>query len=125
MVGATAETVIVAAPETFVYPDCVDLAVQDALPAPEGVKTPAEVMEPPLADQVTAVLNAPVPLTVAEQVEVCAVVMEAGDATTTMPVTVAEGEVIARAAVPDFVESSVEVALTVSAPEVGALEGAV
>jgi hypothetical protein len=32
-----------------------------AVPAPEGVKTPDELMVPPVAAQVTAELNVPVP----------------------------------------------------------------
>jgi len=35
-------------PETFVYPACVELAIQLAVPAPDGVKTPAEVIVRPL-----------------------------------------------------------------------------
>jgi hypothetical protein len=49
-------------------------------------------MVPPVAVQVTALLKAPVPDTVAEHVEVCAVVMEDGIAATATPVTVAEGD---------------------------------
>jgi hypothetical protein len=59
---------------------------------PEGVKTPPAVIVPPVAVQVTALLKAPVPDTVAEQVEVWAVVMEDGIAATATPVTVAEGD---------------------------------
>jgi hypothetical protein len=68
-----------------------------------------------------------VPVTVAAQVEVSAVVMELGVATTATLVTVGCTPEVAMAiaAVPDFVESCVEVALTVSEPESGALEGAV
>jgi len=62
--------------------------VQVPVPAPEGVKTPPELMVPPVAVQVTPVLNAPVPITVAVHVEFCAVVMLVGFATTVMPVTV-------------------------------------
>jgi hypothetical protein len=49
---------------------CVDLAVMVAVPAAVGVKAPEEVIEPPVADQLTALLNAPVPVTMAVQVEV-------------------------------------------------------
>ena len=44
-----------------------------AVPMPEGVKTPAGVIVPLVADQVTAVLKLPVPVTLAEQEEVCEV----------------------------------------------------
>jgi len=39
-----------------VYPACVELAIQLAVPAPDGVKTPAEVIVPPVAVHVTAEL---------------------------------------------------------------------
>ncbi len=39
----------------------VEVAVMVAVPAPVGVNTPADVIVPPLADQVTAELNVPVP----------------------------------------------------------------
>ena len=63
----------------------------------------------------------------AAQVAVCAVVMLAGVATTATPVTVGCTAEVATAmvAVPDFVESCVEVALIVSEPDSGAVEGAV
>ncbi len=54
-VGGTV-TVIVAVPETFVYPACAELAVHVAVPVPAGVNTPAEVIVPPVAVQVTAEL---------------------------------------------------------------------
>ena len=50
-----------------------------AVPEAAGVKTPEEVIEPPVADQLTVLLNAPVPVTVAVQVEVWLVKMEAGE----------------------------------------------
>ena len=77
--------------------------MQVPVPAPEGVKTPPEVMVPPVAVHVTALLNAPVPVTVATQVVVCAVVMEVGAATTETPETVAEigAAVTAILAVPE------------------------
>jgi len=49
-------TAMGAEPETFVYPACVELAIQLAVPAPDGVKTPAEVIVPPVAVHVTAEL---------------------------------------------------------------------
>jgi hypothetical protein len=117
-------TVIVALPDTFVYPPWAELATQLAAPTPDGVKTPAGVIVPPVAVQVTAELKAPVPATVAAQVAVCAVVIEAG-------VAVTETEVIVTAAVtdtladPDLMESSVLFAVMVSDPDAGTVAGAV
>jgi hypothetical protein len=59
-------------------------------------------MVPPVAVQVTALLKAPVPDTVAEQVEVWAVVIEVGIAATETPVTVAEGDVTVIFAEPEM-----------------------
>jgi hypothetical protein len=56
--------------------------VQLPVPVLEGVNTPPAVIVPPVAVHVTAELNDPVPLTVAEHVEVCALVMEDGAAKT-------------------------------------------
>lgn len=56
--------------------------MQLPVPVPDGVNTPPAVMVPPVAVQVTAVLYDPVPVTVAEHVEVCAVVIEDGVANT-------------------------------------------
>ena len=39
--------------EPFLVPSCVDVAVQVPEPGPEGVKTPAWVMVPPVAVQAT------------------------------------------------------------------------
>ena len=72
-------------------------------PVPDGVNTPLGVMVPPVAVQVTLLLNAPVPLTVAEQVEVLSDVMEDGVATTEMPVTVGDGLVTVIAVEPETV----------------------
>ena len=93
MVNVAPVTVIGAEPDTFVYPDCAELAMQDPVPVPDGVKTPAGVIVPPVADQVTAELYAPVPVTEATQVAVCPVVMVAGVAITVIPVTVTGGGV--------------------------------
>jgi hypothetical protein len=57
----------------------VEVAVITAVPTPEGVNTPAEVIVPSVAVQVTAELYDPVPCTVAAQAEVCVVSMEAGE----------------------------------------------
>ena len=76
--------------------------MQLPVPVPEGVKTPPAVIVPPVAVQVTALLKAPVPDTVAEQVEVWAVVIEVGIAATETPVTVAEGDVTVIFAEPEM-----------------------
>ena len=72
--GAGLLTVIGAEPD--LVPSWVDVAVTLAVPAPLGINTPEVEIVPPVADQVTPVLNAPVPCTVAEQVDVCVVRME-------------------------------------------------
>lgn len=92
MVKGAEVTVMFAEPEIFVYPACAECAVQLPVPVPEGVNTPPAVIVPPVAVQVTALLKAPVPETVAEQVDVCAVVIEDGTAATVIPVTVADGD---------------------------------
>lgn len=56
MVNGALVTVICAEPETLVYPACVDVAMQDPVPTPEGVKTPLWLIVPPVAVQVTPVL---------------------------------------------------------------------
>jgi hypothetical protein len=96
-VGGAAVTAMFAEPDTLVKPACAEWAVQVPVPAPEGVKMPPAVMVPPVAVHVTAVLNAPVPVTVATQLAVCAVVMEAGFGTTETPVTVTVGGVVVTA----------------------------
>jgi hypothetical protein len=50
IIGGTV-TVTVAEPDLVV--SCVDVAVMVALPAADGINTPAEVIVPPVADQVT------------------------------------------------------------------------
>ena len=54
--GSVAVTAMLAEPETLVNPACAEWAVQVPVPTPDGVKTPPEVMVPPVAVQVTAVL---------------------------------------------------------------------
>ena len=76
--------------------------MQLPVPVPDGVNTPPAVIVPPVAVQVTAVLKAPVPETVAEHVEVCAVVIDDGTAATVIPVTVADGEETAIFAEPEM-----------------------
>jgi hypothetical protein len=85
------------------------------------------VIVPALADHVTAVLKLPVPFTVAEHWLVWVVcpacrVVGLHDALTDVTVGAA---VIAMLAVPDFVPSSVEVAVIVAEPDVGTVVGAV
>ena len=107
---------------TIALPDlvvsCVDVAVMVAVPAPAGVKTP-ELLTAPipagLTDQVTDVLKLPVPVTVGVHVAVCAVVMEAGEQITETDVIVT-GTVTVTVAEPDFVKSSVDVAVIVAMP---------
>ena len=64
----TAVTVTGANPD--LVESCVEVAVMFAVPAAFGVKTPDELIVPPVAAQVTAELNVPVPCTVAVQVDV-------------------------------------------------------
>jgi hypothetical protein len=59
-----------AEPDTLVNPACAELAVHVPVPAPDGVNTPPDVIVPPVAVHVTAVVNAPVPATVAAHVAV-------------------------------------------------------
>jgi len=49
-------TAMFAEPVTFVNPAWAEWAVQVPVPVPEGVKTPPDVIVPPVAVQVTAVL---------------------------------------------------------------------
>ena len=60
-VTGTGLTVMVADPDTFVYPACAEFAMQLPVPTPDGVNTPEEVIVPPVALQVTLELYAPVP----------------------------------------------------------------
>ena len=79
----------------------MDVALQVPLPVPDGANTPPCVMEPPVALQVTLLLNVPVPLTFATQVVVCEVLIEEGFAVTATPVTVGAGAVTLIAAAPE------------------------
>jgi hypothetical protein len=56
MAGAATVTVIFAEPEMVVYPATAEVAVQLAVPDPDGVKTPPELIVPPVAVQFTAEL---------------------------------------------------------------------
>ena len=113
IVGA-AVTVIVAEPD--LVGSWFDVAVQDAVPAPDGVNTPEELIVPPVAVQVTPELNDPVPETVAEHVAVCKVVIDEGDAETMTDVMVEAGAVTVIVVEPDLVGSWVDVAVQEAEP---------
>ena len=53
MVGVAAVTVIFVEPEMLVKPTAAEVALQVAVPSPDGVNTPADVIVPPVAVQVT------------------------------------------------------------------------
>ena len=59
-----------------------------AVPVPEGVNTPEDVIVPSVAPQVTAELYDPVPCTVAVQVDVWVVRIDAGEQSTETEVIV-------------------------------------
>jgi len=122
--GTAATPTLIDAVPAFVL-SCVEVAVQVPVPVAEGVKTPACVMVPPVADHVTPVLLFPLPDTVAVQVDVWPRSIEAGVATTETeliwlpwPFTFKEPE-------PDFMLSCLDVAVIVSRPDDGAESGAV
>jgi uncharacterized membrane protein len=94
---------------------CVEVAVITAVPTPAGVNTPEEVIAPSDAAQVTAELNDPVPCTVAAQVDVCVVRMDAGEQPTETEVIV-DGAATVTVAMPDLVESCFDVAVMVAVP---------
>ena len=93
----------------------VEVAVTVAAPTPDGVNTPAEAIEPPTADHVTVELKLPVPATVAKQELVKAVVRTVGLHVTVIEVMIAAADTTTSTE-PDFVESCVEVAFTVTVP---------
>ena len=106
-------TVIDAVPDFEVF--SVDVAVIVTVPAAVGVNTPEDAIVPSDAAQVTAELYDPVPCTVAVQVDVCEVRMDAGEQFTVIEVIV-DGVVTATVALPDLVESCVDVAVMVAVP---------
>ena len=106
-------TSIVAVPDFEV--SCVEVAVMVAVPVPAGVKTPEVVIVPSVVPQVTAELYDPVPSTVAVQLDVCVVRMDAGEQTTETEVIV-DGAVTVTVALPDLVESCVDVAVMIAVP---------
>jgi len=81
-------------------------------------------MDPALALQVTAELKAPVPATVAAQLEVPLVAMLVGVQVTETEV-MAAGVVMATGAVPVTAGVCTDVAVIVALPDVGAVAGAV
>ena len=103
---------------------CVEVAVIVAVPVPVGVNTPEEVIVPSVAAQETAELYAPVPCTVAVQVDVWVVKIDEGEQTTVTDVIVTGTAVTVTLAEPDLVESWVEAAVMVSDPEAGTVAGA-
>ena len=94
---------------------CVEVTVMVAVPVPVGVKTPEVVIVPSVVPQVTAELYEPVPCTVAEHVDVWVLRIEAGEQVTETEVIV-DGVVTVTAALPDLVESCVDVAVMVAVP---------
>jgi hypothetical protein len=92
-----------------------EVAVTMAVPADVGVNTPVEVIVPPVADQVTPVLYAPVPCTIAMQLAVWVVSMDGGEQATLTEVVVT-GTFTVTVAEPDLVTSWVEVAVMVAVP---------
>ena len=101
MAGAAAVTAMLAEPEMLMNPSTAECAVQVPVPAAVGVNTPPDVMAPPVAVHVTALLNMPVPNTVAAQVDVCAVEMDAGVGATVMEVIVNGAELTVIFAEPE------------------------
>ena len=100
---------------------CVDVAVIIAVPADVGLNTPEDVIVPSVAAQATVELYAPVPCTVAEQLDVCVVRMDAGEQITETEV-IAGGDVTVTVALPDLVESWVDVAVMVAVPVAAAVK---
>ncbi len=102
MAAGAVVTVMFAEPEMFKNPTTAEVAVQVAVPGPDGVKTPPEVMVPPVAVQFTAELKIPVPETVAAQVVFCVVVMEGCPTATEIERIVKGAEVTAIFAEPEM-----------------------
>jgi hypothetical protein len=99
--GTPTETVV----DPYRVASWTEVAVIVAVPAVDGVKTPAEVMDPPMADQIIAGLYFPVPRTVGVQLELPVVRIVVGLQTTATEVivgastkmeTVADTDVFAR-----------------------------
>ena len=95
---------------------------------PEGTLVASlSVPEPTgLKEKFTVLVKAPVPVTVGVQEVVCASVIDVGLQTRETAVIVGDvAAVMVILAVPSFVVSWVEVALTISEPEAGTVAGAV
>ncbi|MGA7886796.1 MAG: hypothetical protein WCA44_13710 [Acidobacteriaceae bacterium] len=126
VIAATGFTVTCALPDFVV--SSVEVAVIVAVPVAAGVNSPELETVPiddGLTDHVTPLLNAPVPVTVAVACEVCAVVMDAALTVTEIPVIVGGGTVTVSCALPDFVVSSVEVAVIVAVPAIAGVNSPV
>lgn len=111
MITETAFIATVAVPNFVV--SCVEVAVIVAVPAPEGVNTPAALIVPPAADHVTAELKAPVPVTFAVHADVCVVRIVLG-AHVTATDEIVDAVPTETVAVPIFVVSCTEVAVIVA-----------
>lgn len=118
----TASMITGTATTTLVLPDlvpsCVDVAVITAVPAAVGVNTPVALKLPMLVgltDQLTALLKFPVPVTEGAQLVVWLVKIEGGLQVTETDVIVI-GTADITVALPDFVGSWVDVAVTVAVP---------
>ena len=125
---AGAVMVIFAVPSFVGSSDDVALTVSEPeVGAVAGaVYKPVFEIVPETADQVTLELKLPVPVTVAEHWLVCeGWRLAAAQETLTDVMAGAAGVEMAIFAVPSFVESSVDVALTSSEPDVGTVAGAV
>jgi hypothetical protein len=117
VIAATGFTVTCALPDFVV--SSVEVAVMVAVPAIAGVNSPMPEMLPivdGLTDHVTPLEYAPVPATVAVPCDVCAVVIDVALIVTETLVIVGGGAVTVTCALPDFVVSSVEVAVIVAVP---------
>jgi hypothetical protein len=93
----------------------VEVAVTVAVPAAVAVKTPDEVIVPPVAVQTTSELTAPVPCTVAAHRLLCPIRTLAGVQTTATEEITGEADTV-TVALPDLVGSCVDVAVIVAVP---------
>jgi hypothetical protein len=87
-----------------------------AVPAPDGVKTPDELIVPFVAVQATVVLKLPVPATLGAQVDVWVIWMDPGVQVTETDV-IDEDAFTATVADPSLEVSCVDVAVTVATPD--------
>jgi hypothetical protein len=124
-------TVMVGVTVTCALPDfvvsSVEVAVIVAVPVVAGVNSPVvEIVPIPAGptDHVTALLNSPVPVTVAVACAVCAVSID-GELTITDTLVIDGAGFTITVVLPDFVVSSVEVAVIVAVPVVAGVNSAV